>query len=353
MGGNTLVVELLAKNLALFHGIRQHYSLGEMLSDLQNKGLLALTKSTEVTTGYQAKDELRRETPEAIIAAMYELSDLSREQVALLSVFAVLPAENVGFDWLEMLLPDAAALDQNALALAQRGWIEYDEDTTAFKCNPVVQEVTRKKNKDLRADCDTLINSLVEKLHHETIQEENYAYSMVFAHYGETVLAAFEAPDVQMFVLCQNIGNYYTATGNLASALYFYQKYRHISQQLLGAEPNNPDFKNRLAISYEKLGDTHSALGHLDKALGFFQERSKLGKELYEAYPKHVSYKNGLAISYAKLGVFNRDNLKDKTKARHYLQQAETLWLELVQDAPQVVEFQRFLGMVQRDLKDL
>jgi hypothetical protein len=34
VGGNTLVIEILAKNLALFHGIRQQYSLAELLADL-------------------------------------------------------------------------------------------------------------------------------------------------------------------------------------------------------------------------------------------------------------------------------------------------------------------------------
>ena len=95
------------------------------------------------------------------------------------------------------------------------------------------------------------------------------------------------------------------------------------------------------------------ALGDLDKALRFYEDYYKLKKELYEAYTNNVSFKNGLAISYYKLGAFSRDQLKDKTKAKAYFKQAEALWMELVRDAPQYVQFQKFLGQVQRDLKDL
>ena len=62
VGGNTLVVEVLAKNLALFNGIRRQYSLKDLLNDLQTKGLLALSKSTPIVVDYQAKNAFRKET---------------------------------------------------------------------------------------------------------------------------------------------------------------------------------------------------------------------------------------------------------------------------------------------------
>ena len=71
-------------------------------------------------------------------------------------------------------------------------------------------------------------------------------------------------------------------------------------------------------------------------------------KALYADFPTNVSYKNGLAVSYAKLGEFNRDNLTNTTQARVYFQEAESLWKELVRDAPKVVQFQKNLGVVQK-----
>jgi len=88
-------------------------------------------------------------------------------------------------------------------------------------------------------------------------------------------------------------------------------------------------------------------LGNLEKALTFFEKFKDLEKELYEAYPNNVEFKNGLAISYCKLAQ------TDKTKSRFYFQKAEKLWEELVRDAPQYVQFQRFLVQVRKDLEKL
>ena len=151
----------------------------------------------------------------------------------------------------------------------------------------------------------------------------------------------------------EKLGETHTSFGNLDKALEFYEERKQLSKELYAANPNNVAFKNGLAVSYSNLGETYTSLGHLDKALEFYEERNRLGKELYAANPNNVAFKNGLAISYAQLGVFSRDQLKNETKARTYFKQAETLWLELVRDAPQFVQFKKFLGTVQDILKDL
>jgi tetratricopeptide (TPR) repeat protein len=423
VGGNTLVVELLAKNLALLNRLKTRYSLADLLADLQGRGLLQLTQSQEVRTDYQSKTgQMRSAKPEDIIAAMYDLTDLLAEETALLSVFAVLPAESIPFATLEALLPGTPDLDTHLLALAQKGWLSMenkpsessdgsksspdDAPDSHFKCSPVVQEVTRRKNPRLRKDCQPLVDALIEKLRYEGgtghFLNATYDEALLFARYAEAVSDAFlEQPDSGLSILGERIGNYHITTGNIERGLFFFEKIIQNYEALLAAEPNNPDFKNGLAISYEKLGDTHTALGNLDKALTYFEdettlfeelyasypqnvgfknglaisysklgdthtalgnldkaltyfeERSRLGKELYASYPQNVGFKNGLAISYAKLGEFSRDQLKDPNKARTYFQQAESLWVELVRDAPQYVQFQRFLAQVRRDLEGL
>jgi hypothetical protein len=114
VGGNTLVLELLAKNLRRFHGIRAHYTLATLLADLQSRGLLALSQSKAVLTDYQSRDGLmRHERPEDIIAAMYDLGELAAAETALLSAFAALPPESIPFNLLETLLK----LDQRVVGL--------------------------------------------------------------------------------------------------------------------------------------------------------------------------------------------------------------------------------------------
>ncbi len=303
--------------------------------------------------GYQAKAVLRSETPEAIIAAMYDLSGLTREETALLSLFAVLPAESIGFDTLESLLPDFVDLEQNALRLAQQGWIDYDEPNATFKCNPVVQEITRKKNPLLKEDCAALIASLIDKLDRETIHLDNYQQAAWCARYGESILNAPFTPDNWLSVLCDRMGYYYLQIGNLAKALSIYEKEFELVEILLVAEPEHQDYKNSLATTLSWLGSTQSAMGNMEKALSYYEQYNALEEELYALNPQNVEFKNGLAISYAKLAQFSRDNLNDKKQAINYFQQAEALWLELVCDAPRYLQFQQLLGMVREDLEEL
>lgn len=195
VGGNTLVIELLAKNLHERNRLKTSYTLADLLADLQSKGVLGLRQSAAVSTAYQATHSLRREKPEDIISAMYDLSGLAEEETSLLSVFAVLPAESVPFSVLETLLAEVENLQPNLLGLAQKGWVEYNSEAGAFKCSPVVQEITKKKTAQLFENCEPLIDALIEKLDYETntghFLNATYEEAAVFARYGASVAAAF------------------------------------------------------------------------------------------------------------------------------------------------------------------
>ena len=339
VGGNTLVVELLAKNLALLNtGLKTRYALPDLLADLQSKGLLQLSQTKTVTTDYQSPGALRHADPTDIIAAMYELGGLPTEEVALLYVFAVLPAESIAFSTLERLLPDAGNLDVHLLSLSQKGWIE-NKETTDFKCSPVVQEVVKSKTADLLGDCRGLVKALIRELDSEILHLDNYLHSTLFARYAETVLFVLKQNDDDLGTLCQNTGWYHTDTGDMSKAMLAYQKMGEIQGVLVSENPDNPDFKNGLAISYSKLGETHSALGNLPQALTFFEDDIALTKELHEAYPQNVDFKNGLAVSYSKLGTFYRDKRADNKKAKPYFEQCFTLLKELSEAYPAYAEF--------------
>ncbi|MEM6347775.1 MAG: NB-ARC domain-containing protein, partial [Bacteroidota bacterium] len=71
VNANTLVLEILAKNLKQLNRLRE-YSLAQLLTKLE-EGLLAIPNK-QVSTPYQ---QLNRSTPEQIIKAMYDLAPLS------------------------------------------------------------------------------------------------------------------------------------------------------------------------------------------------------------------------------------------------------------------------------------
>lgn len=128
-----------------------------------------------------------------------------------------------------------------------------------------------------------------------------YAEAAVFARYAESVVAAFSEAKDELATLCERIGRYHTTTGNL------------------------------------------------NRALEIYEEFTRLQKELYAAYPNNVSFKNGLAISYVKLGEIN-EKIEKKAEATAYYQQAAALWSQLVQSAPQYVEFKKNFQWVQNKL---
>ncbi len=362
--GNTLVLEVLAKNLQQHNTkLKKRYQVADLKSDLE-KGHSHLSQSKDVAVEYQAKGTgLRHEKPAVILLAMYDLSELSREETQLLSNFAVLPAEYLPYSILESLLPDLSELDQLLIALAQKGWLDKNVEGDAFRVNPVVQEVVRVKNEGLLEDCRSLIRSLNEKLAYEGnighLLNVSYVEAATYAKLGESVVSATLASNNGIAIICERLGSYHRALGNLQQALTFFEKFKELEKELYAEYPQNVGFKNNLAISYQHLGITHRTLGNLQQALAFFEQYNELEKELYRAYPKNVEFKNGLAISYSKLGQTHRD-LDNLPKALTFFEQYNELEKELYEAYPKNLAFKnslaisyQYLGITHSELGNL
>ncbi len=347
VGYNTLVIELLAKNLHNHNRLKIRYSLNDLFNDLQHKGLLKLNGQSVSSAYHSNGAALRKETPEAIIAAMYDLGELSDAEQALMSVFAVLPAENIAYPTLETLLPGFEKLDLTLLDLAQKGWL--DNIGSEFRVSPVVQEITRQKNQQrLWHDCQNPIDRLIEQLDYEIgtghFINADYQQAALFARYAESVVSHLVEPTENLAILYDRLGSYHRTTGNLDRALGFFEEYSRLGKALYEAAPNNVSFKNGLAISYSKLGETHAALGDLDRALGFYEDETELFKALYEAYPNNVSFKNGLAISYSKLGETHAA-LGDLDRALGFYEDETELFKALYEAYPNNVSFKNGLAI--------
>ncbi|PLK45470.1 tetratricopeptide repeat protein [Emticicia sp. TH156] len=353
VGGNTLVIELLAKNLHVLNKLKKNYQLQDLLSDLQQKGLLGLSKNKEVDTDWH---EFKEATPVEIISAMYDLGSLSSEETALLSVFSVLPPESIFFETLEQLLPESKNLEDTLLLLAQKGWLDYNKTEAAFKCSPVIQEITRKKNENLFEDCSALVLNLIEKLDYEAgtgnLINITYQASLVYSRYAESVINSLYNIYFNIGWLCERIGKYHQTHGNLEKSIIYFQKCLNINEELCRIDSGNSDYKNNLAISYSKLGDLNQSMGNLPNALEFFQKYNQLSEELYKDYPNQVNFKNGLAISYSKLGKLNQ-SLGNLQAALEFFQKQTTLFEELHKDYPNHVDFKNGLAISYSRLGDL
>jgi tetratricopeptide (TPR) repeat protein len=352
VGANTLVLELIAKNLRENNKLKLHYSLADLAADIQ-KGLLHLRHTKEVLSDWYkgGKADVKE-----IIRAMYDLSGLSAQERAVLSVFAVLPAEAIAFEVLEDLLTNTPNLSENFLSLAQKGWLEYKEEATTFKISSVIQEMCKIQNAtSLLGDSEDLINNLIDKLAYEGgighFINVSYAQATLFAHYAESVVSSFEIPHFNTGVLYDRIGEYHKTTGNLPQAFFYREKGIKIYKELCKSYPENADYKNGLAISYQNLGDTHTSLGNLEKALAYYEDYAQLRKKLYEAYPANVNFKNGLAISYSKLGE-THTSLGNLEKALAYYEERSQLGKELYEAYPANVSFKNGLAISYGKLGD-
>ena len=344
---NTLVIELLAKNLKNFNdGLGKDYSLTDLLNDIQEKGLLGLSQSDDVTTDYK---KFKTAKPEAIIEVMYDLAQLQETEKMLLSVLSVLPAEKILYEDLKTLLPSVENLRKVLLSLFQKGWIEFDADEKSFKCHPVVQEIIRKQNKDnLSGHCEELVSRLVDKLDYEPstggLVNVSYEKGVVFVLYGEIICHYLYPLRGDISILSERLGNFYISHGNLRKALKYFEDCSTLEKELYESNQENVAFKNGLAISYEKLGQTHTYLGDLAKALKYFEDETSLFEELYESNPENVAFKNGLAISYSKLGQ-THTYLGDLAKALKYFEDYSTLEKELYESNPDNVGFKNGLAI--------
>ncbi|TAF32280.1 MAG: tetratricopeptide repeat protein [Cytophagales bacterium] len=296
VGGNTLVMELLAKNLNNFNRNRLNYSLQALHEDLK-KSLLDLSKSQEVDTAYQAKGTgLRHEKPEVIILAMYDLSELSEAEIALLSAFAVLPPESIAFASLETLL-NSETFEDSLEKLTKEGWIEFEKNTKSYRVSPVVQGITRYKNQErLFGDCEKMIDVLCNKLDptEENYRKENYQSATLYSHYAQSVTKYIANIHLKVTILFNHIGRLEEIMGNLSKALEFFEKYREISEQLSGLEPSNVEFSRELAASYSNLGRIYHIQGNLKKALEFYKKDLEICESLSLIEPSNVDFSRGL-----------------------------------------------------------
>jgi tetratricopeptide (TPR) repeat protein len=149
----------------------------------------------------------------------------------------------------------------------------------------------------------------------------------------------------------EKLGGIYEQTGDWKNALINYEEDFRITKEIYESNPENLSYKNGLAISYEKLGGIYEQTGDWKNALLNYQECNRFAKESSESSPENLSYKNELAISYYKLGHLYEK--VEKNKAIENLEFSVSLYQELVNAAPEIVEFSRNYGIIKEYLEEL
>ena len=341
VGYNTLVIELMSKNLFnVNNALKIHYSLEDLLADLQRVGILNLRKTKKITTDYT----LHPATPEEIVSAMYNIGDLSEREKRLLSVFSVLPTENIPFYYLVILLPDFENLDDCLILLSQKGWIDFDKKSKSFKCNPVVQEIVRNQNRDrLLDDIELTIDILSNLFEYEentgNLKNLEFKQAIPLVLYAKQISKYLNSVEnVAIQLLLNRIGTFFFTHGNLLKALECFEKWALLQKELYESNLDILSIKSNLAMSYGNLGDTHSKLGNLDNAFEYYEETIELSEELYKSNPDNVIFKGNLAVSHSKIGD-TLSTLGNLDKALEHYEEMIELFEELYKSNPDNVRF--------------
>jgi tetratricopeptide (TPR) repeat protein len=355
VGYNTLVIELLAKNLRNLNKLKTNYHLTDLLSDLQNRGLLTLSKSKAVKTPYHAKDKLQHAKPEVIIAAMYDINELDAEEQKILVNFSVLPAENIPFEYLDILLTDFEDLETTLLLVAQKGWLDFDEKGSNFKISPVVQEVINQKIHTQLQNCTGILSKLIERIKYDgrSIEGANSKDIIFFIKYSEAIIQNINQPNYELAILHEHLGSFYSIKGDLIKAHYFFNNSEISFSKLLELEPNNLKFKEGKAILISTLGENYKNLGKNDKALDAFKEGRILFIELYNSdIENKYRHYNNEALCYQFMGMISLyyGNRNDTLKYFRHFNEIEK---ELNKMNPQNARFKHLLAISYRKLAEV
>ncbi len=317
VGKNTLVIELLAKNLEVINEHEQTYTLQDLLKDLQEKGVLAI-KSDKVYAAYQGKGELRHEKPEAIIAAMYDVRKLSADEVELLSIFSVLPSENISHGVLKVITygKDEKWLTGALNPLYDKGWLtgtKGENKMMFYKISPVIQDVFKEKNKQDIVDILQYTISVFNfsLAYHPDVRSLRYlsiSQAKVMIRYAISIIENLEniqkSKDTNLATLAERVGNYYELTGDISSQKYYYERFLSMAEDASEYDKNNMATKSDLGVSYLKIGTWYKNVDENDLAEEYLVRYKALKEEIYDSDKNDARSKANLAGAYGNLADF-------------------------------------------------
>ncbi len=125
--------------------------------------------------------------------------------------------------------------------------------------------------------------------------------------------AAYEkVGDVQGNPLNPNIGD-------IKGALVSYEKALNIRQKLFENEPENPAYKNELALNYKALGEIHSNGSDYEKGKIFIDKALELREKTLARNPQDFEARTRLAEIISSRGDISFYEYKNKEAIEYYI----------------------------------
>lgn len=332
--GNTLVIELLAKNLRKANRLNQEYSLQSMLQDLQSKGLFQLEKDESIRSDYR---NLKRTTPREVIAAIYELNTLNSLQKDVLAIFAALPNMNIAKDYLDFLVPEFGQYADSLRELCQYGWVGFDREfTQTFRCSVVVTEVVREKTDRWRTFCTTFKPGLISLFESDTgnnFDQLPAGFRSDYVEIANFVLVKCDEATPEQATLLTGVGNYIRSIGRIRESANYVDRSLKVCEKLVSDNSQNLDAVFHLATSLGRKAQINKQLGELQTARELLARSRSHLDALLQAAP------HAIAIKYELIACLNNQAeisrlLNDKDSAQKEVTSLYNLCSALYEDNP-------------------
>lgn len=325
-GFHTLAIELLSKtckasNLKIKEFYEKLISIGFNLNDVIKE---------KVSIHWH--DETNNKKFFEHILKVFELSNLTKNEIYILTNIAVLPSIPIKKDYLKEWLKINSFDEINSLI--KKGWI--NEIGFEIKMHRIIQEAVIYQTKPNFGTCYMLILFFINKF--KDNPEENPVNKKEFIPYAESILNYINENEEMIATLYNNLAYIYQTFGYL-------EKAKNLQEKSIEILKNCPIIhnENSKATSYNNLASIYKALNNLEKA----KEYQIIALEIRE----RILDKNhpDLATSYNNLsGILHK--LGDLDNALAFQQKALKIRENYL---PDLANSYNNIAAIYMDLKDL
>ena len=288
---HTLTIEILAK------AANKYWTETKIKEALQTDAV--------VNVQIEHKEGSKIERITSYLKAIFDASRLSKDEQWLLKQFVCLPSYAHDYDTLLTLLCSEEEQQTDFLidtldALANRSWLQYEEEKRSYKMHRIVKEVVAQSMGVVEKEVESLIVNLGNKL---TTKRKKISVTVTFPYipYAQSLLGIVGANSESLNALQNNLGLRLQDQGNLKEAK------ERMQQSLVFAKSHYGRSHHITAISYSNLAMIYKELGDLFKAKELTEKAMEIAELHYgTSHPTTAIRYSNLAMIYKSLGDLSK-----------------------------------------------
>ena len=290
---HTLTIELLAKTAQVMH-----LSANDLHKALPNNA------QTYINVDHQQNPTAKIDRVLTYLCSIFDVSQLTPDQLHLLQQFACLPPDFIPYDTLSDILQTDSPTTQAPLPiilqqLSEKGWLTTDNTADAYKMHPIIAQAIHHKHPITLNNAAPLIATITQKLDIDQTKD-NPTHKFKWVDYGKALLSLFDNNETPQISRLQN---------NLAIVLRHFGDYTQAKTLLQKAvasdEKNFGEDHPTTAVRYNNLAAVLQNLGEYAQAKILFQKTVAANKKNFgEDHPTIATGYNNLANVLKDLGEY-------------------------------------------------